>query len=60
MFADRNGTGEFQVLKQGSDPGRIRALFFRVSAAHSCHHGNRSLKGSNGSARERCGKAERG
>lgn len=28
MFADRNGTGEFQVLKQGSDPGRIRACFF--------------------------------
>lgn len=32
-------------VKQGSDPGWIR--LFDVSAAHSCHHGNHSLKGSN-------------
>lgn len=32
-------------LKQGSDP--VKSGLFDVSAAHSCHHGNRSLKGSN-------------
>lgn len=32
-------------VKQGSDPGWIQ--LFDVSAAHSCHHGNLSLKGSN-------------
>lgn len=32
-------------VKQGSDPGWIQ--LFDVSAAHSCRHGNHSLKGSN-------------
>lgn len=40
----RSSTEELSV-EQGSDPGWIR--LFDVSAAHSCRHGNHSLKGSN-------------
>lgn len=37
--------GKDSSVKQGTHPGWIQ--LFDVSAAHSCHHGNHSLKGGN-------------